>query len=158
MKVEKRPSKNGFGVFATAGMKAGESVLEWKGKIINSYSEAKAMSEDAEGHIIQFGKERYLDPKGTGRFVNHSCDPNCRVKIEGERVYLIALRDIEDGEEITFDYSTTMDEDNWEMECNCGSKNCRKNIRDFKYLPKKLRDHYIKLGIVPEYARRSAEK
>lgn len=50
-------------------------------------------------------------------FVNHSCDPNL------DRNH-VALRDVEPGEELTVDYSQFSDE-NWEMECNCGSKNCR---------------------------------
>lgn len=63
----------------------------------------------------------------------------------------MAIKDIEKGEEITWDYSTTMDEDIWEMDCNCGSKKCRKRIRDFKYLPKEIKERYVKLGIVPDY-------
>ena len=44
-----------------------------------------------------------------------------------------------------------MNEDNWEMNCKCGSKNCRKIIKNFKYLPKKIQQKYIKLKIVPDY-------
>lgn len=61
------------------------------------------------------------------------------------------MRDIKKDEECTFDYSTTMDEDDWEMDCSCGSKNCRHQIRDFKYLPKKLQEKYIEMGIIPDY-------
>ena len=62
-----------------------------------------------------------------------------------------SIKDIKKGEEITWDYSTTMDEDKWEMDCVCQSKNCRKRIKDFKYLPKEIQQKYIKLGIVPDY-------
>ncbi len=39
-------------------------------------------------------------------------------------------------------------EDPFEMDCNCGNKNCREKIRDFKYLPKDIQNKYIKLGVV----------
>jgi hypothetical protein len=44
-----------------------------------------------------------------------------------------------------------MDEDEWEMDCICGSEKCRKRIRDFKYLPKSIQQYYAHLGIVPKY-------
>ncbi|MBI2670644.1 hypothetical protein HYX18_01530 [Candidatus Woesearchaeota archaeon] len=53
--------------------------------------------------------------------------------------------------EITFGYSTFMDENGWEMDCNCESKNCRKRIKGFKYLPKEIQQRYLTLGIVPEF-------
>ena len=37
------------------------------------------------------------------------------------------------------------------MECECGAKNCRKKVRDFKCLDKEIQEKYIALGIVPEY-------
>jgi len=44
-----------------------------------------------------------------------------------------------------------MDEDEWEMDCVCKNKNCRRRIRDLKYLPKEIQQKYIELGIVPKY-------
>ena len=61
------------------------------------------------------------------------------------------IREIAPGEQILFDYSTTMDEDNFEFECLCGSPKCRGRIRDFKHLPMVLRRRYNELGIVPRY-------
>jgi hypothetical protein len=66
-------------------------------------------------------------------------------------VELVALRDIEAGEEVTWDYSTTMFEDDWEIECLCGAYNCRGRIREFRYLPDDIKRKYISFGIVPEY-------
>ena len=64
-------------------------------------------------------------------FVNHSCNPNCGIK---EQISLIAFRNIEFGEEITFDYGTILYSDSgdapYELECTCGHKNCRKKISD----------------------------
>ena len=47
-----------------------------------------------------------------------------------------------------------MNKDGWEMNCNCGSNNCRGKIRDFKYLPPEIQQKYLTLDIVPEYIAR----
>jgi len=60
-------------------------------------------------------------------------------------------RDIFKGQEITWDYSTTMDEDDWELDCVCANALCRGKVRDFKYLPNELKSKYTHLGIVPDY-------
>ncbi len=72
-------------------------------------------------------------------YINHSCNPNSGLIIKNEKVNLIAIKNIKNGKEITYDYSTTINEDNWKMRCNCGSKICRKIIKDFKYLPKNIK-------------------
>jgi hypothetical protein len=51
-----------------------------------------------------------------------------------------------------------MDEDEWEMDCKCKSKNCRKRIRDFKYLPKEIQEKYLRLGIIPKYCKKKSKK
>jgi hypothetical protein len=87
-------------------------------------------------------------------FVNHSCEPNAGLNIQGMDVVLLAIRDIEPDEEIYFDYSTTMDEDDFEMICHCKKPSCRKVIRDFKHLPADRKRFYLSKGVVPEYNRR----
>lgn len=63
----------------------------------------------------------------------------------------MAIHDITSEEEITFDYSTSIDQDSWTMNCRCGSKNCRGVIGEFRLLPNEIQTKYIRLGIVPEY-------
>lgn len=107
-----------------------------------------------DDRYIQIGPDAYLGPSGaTDDLVNHSCDPNAGVIITGKSVALNAIRDIAEGEEITWDYSTTMFEDDWTMACHCGSPLCRGVIREFRLLPKEIRKRYISLGIVPSYNR-----
>jgi len=88
---------------------------------------------------------------GLDDFFNHPCNPNSGLKIQNGKAILVAIKNIKSGEEITWDYSTTMNEDDWEMDCVCGSKNCRGRIRDFKYLPENVQQKYINLRIVPKY-------
>ena len=62
-------------------------------------------------------------PWNTARLLNHSCDPNCQTWIEGRRIFVYANRDIEEGEELTFDYG--FDIENFEDHpCLCGSQQC----------------------------------
>jgi len=62
------------------------------------------------------------------RFMNHSCDPNCETWSEGTRVFVHALRHVQAGEELTYDYNlrpgdpTDRPED---YACKCGSSMCR---------------------------------
>ncbi len=67
------------------------------------------------------------------RFINHSCDPNCQAFLEGDRIYIHALRDISVGEELCYDYAYDRTEDMGEEEeklyiCRCGSARCRGTI------------------------------
>lgn len=146
-------SSVGKSVFANKNFKKGEKIIEFKGKLFTS-EQVPTPYNEVEDHYVQIDKDLYMGPSGgLDDFFNHSCNPNSGLKVRSKRVILIAIKDIKKGEEITWDYSTTMmdDVDNWEMDCMCKSKNCRKRIRDFKYLPKKIQQKYIKLGIVPRY-------
>ena len=53
--------------------------------------------------------------------------------------------------EIVFDYSTTMLERHWELDCGCKSQHCRLRIRDFDLIPATLQRHYLSLGIVQSF-------
>ena len=67
-------------------------------------------------------------------YLNHSCDPN--LGIDGQIIFA-ALRDIEAGEELFFDYGTG-DDDEWEMECTCGAAECRVTITGRDWRPPEL--------------------
>jgi len=141
-----------MGVFATQGIKSSEKIVELRGNYFTIGQIIKKKSIELSAVFFQIGKELYLkSTDGIGAYLNHSCNPNAWIKISGRRVWLVALRRIKQGEEVTFDYSTTMNEDDWEMDCKCGSRNCRKRIRDFKYLPKMAQRKYMRLGIIPKY-------
>jgi SET domain-containing protein len=69
--------------------------------------------------------------------LNHSCDPNCRIFFEGDIVLLIALKDINPNEELTFNYNTTeydMTKQDCSFVCHCGSTNCIGEIKGFTHL------------------------
>ncbi|MEM5812106.1 MAG: SET domain-containing protein-lysine N-methyltransferase [Candidatus Aenigmatarchaeota archaeon] len=135
----------GRGLFAARDIKKGEVIFYFNGKIMSGNEVVKS---GREPYPIQIGDDKYMDWGEPGELINHSCNPNAGVKNDN---HVIAIKNIKKGEEITWDYSTSMDEDCWTMKCYCGSKNCRKRIRDFKYLPKNLQKRYLKLGIVQSF-------
>lgn len=95
-------------------------------------------------HSDYAGWGRYVVDHSPGSYINHSCDPNCYVKMRSIRVKdVYALRGIRRGEELTTDYTATSvdqftrDNDWWAMDCNCGSENCRGRITgDFFRMPR----------------------
>lgn len=133
----------GLGVFANRDIARGEIILKFWGPIID-FKETKRRGP-LECMAIQIGPDRYIDTRPPGVFVNHSCEPNAGIRTSR---FLIALKDIRRGEEIRYDYSTTMEEGSFSMECRCGKPSCRRVVRDFSTLPAALRRSYLGRGVV----------
>ena len=136
----------GRGVFVTRPFAADEEILVFTGAEIDFL--ATLAKGERECDAFQIGVDRYLDLEPPGVFLNHSCDPNTGIR---DNVRLVALRDLGAGEEIRFDYSTTLDEDHWELDCCCGALNCRGRVRDFRWLPTPLKLDRIHRNIVPSF-------
>ncbi len=93
-----------------------------------------------------------MGPSGSyDDYINHSCLPNSGLTFKDNKIFLIAITEIKEDIEIIWDYSTTMDEEDWEMDCRCENKICRGKIKDFKYLPSQIQEEYIRKGIVAPY-------
>jgi hypothetical protein len=144
-------SGTGLGVFARRDFEPAEPVMPFRGPILH-LRELPHPYDEVDDHYVQVDTDLYMGPsRGLDDFVNHSCDPNCGLRIAGEQVGLIAIRHIVRGEEICWDYSTTMSEDDWTMECRCGSKQCRGVVAEYRTLPESTRKRYEALDIVPAY-------
>jgi hypothetical protein len=66
-----------------------------------------------------------IDGEGVAAFINHSCDPNCEADEIKGRVWIIASRDIQAGEELTYDYNLYDGDLDDPSPCFCGASNCR---------------------------------
>ena len=140
-------SKYGLGTFAARDIANREVITVFKGPLLTSYNQAQ--TPEHRDHFFQIGINIYQGKMPERRRpVNHSCNPNSGII---GRMTLIAIKKIKKGKEITFDYSTTMYNDPSKMRCKCGEKNCRHVIKEFKYLPEKTKQRYIKLGIIPKW-------
>jgi hypothetical protein len=150
MLVRRPAGAKGDGVFTPRPICTGKEVLEFSGSSI-LWTDFDDEVHDFE-RFIQVDADVFLgESGGIDDFVNHSCNPNCAMLIDPPR--LVSLRDIEEGEEVTFDYSVTSTESpsDWSMKCHCGSKNCRGKISGFATLPPDIQSEYLRLGIVPGY-------
>jgi hypothetical protein len=147
------PARIGRGVFAARTFRRGDTVLAIDGRVVNYVRLWEREGSRFSANCIRFGPETYLDPgDGPASFLNHSCAPNAAIGKTDNRLYLVAARRISKGEEITFDYSTTIgDDDVWTMRCRCGRASCRRVIRNFGSLPVSLRAHYLENGFVPPF-------
>lgn len=142
---ENKSSIQGTGIFAAENIKKGEYVCKIEGKKIKwVYNEKTDRQKCANWFGIS--KNFWIDPSYPLSQLNHSCNPNIGLK---GMIRFYSLRDIEAGEEITFDYSTSEEESEWVMKCLCGSKNCRKEITSIQFLNKKIFNHY--LPYIPTY-------
>jgi len=141
----------GLGVFASRDLMAGEIILAIEGPIID-FAETKRRGP-RECMAIQIGPDHYIDTQPPGVFVNHSCEPNAGIR---KSRHLTALREIRRGQEIRYDYSTTMEEHSFTMQCLCGAPTCREWVRDFSTLPGPLRERYLARGIVMDFILKSA--
>ena len=128
---------HGRGVFATRRIEKGERIIEYLGERV-SHDEADRryeLKDDNDSHTFLFivDSKTVIDAGTDGneaRFFNHSCDPNCESVVEKRRVFIEAIRAIEPGEEMTYDYQIYRDHDDPEnideiFACRCGFANCR---------------------------------
>jgi SET domain-containing protein len=121
-----RPSQiHGVGGFARVDIPSGARILEYKGEKITK-NESLARCEQNNEYIFGLNEEYDLDGNvswNPARFLNHSCAPNCEaVSCEGQ-IWIVGIRKITEGEELTFNYGYDL-EDWREHPCRCGAIGC----------------------------------
>jgi SET domain-containing protein len=113
------------GVYATSRIKKDARVVEYTGPRITRKTADDRYDEAAITYLFGMDDGKtIIDGHGVAQFINHSCDPNCESDQIDDKVWIIALRDIEPGEELTYDYSL-YDGDGEPAPCYCGAKDCR---------------------------------
>lgn len=132
--------KSGRGLFATDFIKKGEWIAEWGGAVACETA-LSMFPADRHANCVQVGPDAYLVPTTLtdGDYINHSCDPNSG--IQGQAT-LIAIRDIQPGEEITYDYAMTDTSPYDEFTCCCGASVCRHRITGNDWRQPELRLRY----------------
>ncbi len=116
---------HGRGAYAHRAIPADMEVIEYVGeRIAKDESERRCLAENP--YIFTINDEWDVDgdvPWNPARYLNHSCAPNCEAQQVGDRVWIVALRPIEAGEELTFNYGYGL-EDWRDYPCRCGAPNC----------------------------------
>lgn len=128
---------HGKGVFATADIPRGSRIIEYLGEIVSWDEAQRRHPHDPkdpnhtfyfhvdDGHVIDA-----LYGGNDARWINHSCAPNCRADERDGRIFIVARRLIQAGEELNYDYGLVIDEPltpelKAEYPCRCGSPRCR---------------------------------
>jgi uncharacterized protein len=133
----RRSAVHGRGVFARRRIRRGTRIIEYLGERV-SHREADRRYEHkhhGDNHTFLFIVDggTVIDAGIGGneaRFINHSCDPNCESVIEQRRIFIEAVRTIQPGEELTYDYRIGRDRSDPPnvdqiFACRCGAAHCR---------------------------------
>ncbi len=128
---------HGKGGFAKTHIPEGTRIIEYVGEKITKAEtdrrteivyERHEKNPNEEGAVYIFTLNQRYDIDGDveynkARLLNHSCDPNCETDIIQGKIWIIATRDIEKGEEVVYNYG--FDYDSYEDHpCRCGSDRC----------------------------------
>ncbi|KAL9224144.1 hypothetical protein vseg_000210 [Gypsophila vaccaria] len=125
----------GWGVVAAESINKGDFVIEYVGEVVDDVECTQRLwamkNKDVKNfYMCEIRKDFTIDATFKGnasRFLNHSCDPNCKMEkwqVEGEvRVGVFATRAIDVGEPLTYDYRFV--QFGPEVKCHCGAANCQ---------------------------------
>ncbi len=136
-------TNTGKGIFSAKGLELNYPVCSIRGQIVNFSETIK--DKKTESFYLQIGEDKYIKSLFPFYLFNHSCNPNCGIN---ENMELVTIRPVKKGEELCWDFSTSMMERSWKMKCNCKEKNCRSVIQDFDTLPQNVQLEYLNMDIV----------
>ncbi|KAK9130532.1 hypothetical protein Sjap_011019 [Stephania japonica] len=133
-----------LGLYTSQFIPRGAMVVEYVGEIVGlrvadkreiEYQSGRRLQYKSACYFFRIDKEHIIDATrkgGIARFVNHSCLPNCVAKVisvrNEKKVVFFAERDINQGEEITYDYHFNHEDEGKKIPCFCNSKNCRRYL------------------------------
>lgn len=137
------PSAFGKGVFAARNLEAGSVICKFTGPLI-SFADTLRLG-DQESYAVQIDYDAYRLCEPPFVYTNHSCVPNCGVN---QHFQMVAIENIAAGEELFWDYSTSMLERHWTMPCACGHAQCRTLITDFDLLDESIQSYYLERNLV----------
>ena len=146
--IKRRSSIHGYGIYARRDIAKGTRVIEYVGeRVTHKESEKRAdrdmfaaAENDDHGAVYIFVLNKRYDidgnvPYNTAKYINHSCDPNCETEIIRGKIWVIALRDIKKGEELSYNYGYDLDD--WEKHpCRCMTSRCMGYIASEELWPK----------------------
>jgi SET domain-containing protein len=139
---------HGYGVFARRRIRKGTTVLEYLGdRLTHQQADARYAEKDPrDSHTFLFTVDaKTVIDAGVGgneaRYVNHGCDPNCQSVSLNKRIFIEAIRTIQPGEELAYDYQIQRDDDDpLDVEaifaCRCGAQECRGSMLEARKMAK----------------------
>ena len=138
-RIEPSPIQ-GLGAFATQRILKGTRLIEYTGERLSpKQADERYPDDEASRHhtyLFAIDDDLVVDAAVNGneaRFINQSCNPNCDAVIDDKRIWIETIRDVEPGEELSYDYAYVLDERHTpaakrRFPCHCGSPKCRGTI------------------------------
>ncbi|XP_043245786.1 histone-lysine N-methyltransferase ash1-like [Amphibalanus amphitrite] len=128
--------EKGWGIMTRRPIRAGTFILEYVGEIVSEKEFKRRMQtryiNDQHHYCLNLDRGMVIDGHrmgSIGRFVNHSCSPNCEMQkweMNGlHRMALFSKEDIPGGTELTYDYNFALFNPAVGQKCHCGSEDCR---------------------------------
>ena len=139
--VRQTADRGGHTVVANQAIRKGELIVVWSGKLVDG-DELQSLPADVRRYSLQVEENHYLvslsdcEPPD---FVNHCCTPNAGL---AGQISLVAMRDIQAGEEVTYDYAMSDGSSYDEFPCGCGSRHCRGQVSGADWLRADLWTRY----------------
>ena len=123
--VIRSSSIHAAGCYTTQPIRKGARVCEYDGRRLSKSVADERYADRPVTYLFTCGRNTVIDGFGTAMFLNHSCDPNCETvqEVDG-RIYIIAIRNVAAGEELTYEYNLH-DSDEAGADCYCGAGACR---------------------------------
>lgn len=129
---------HGNGVFASKNIKKNTKIIQYVGeKIPRSEGDKRSelrlktyLDSKKTGSVYIFELNKKYDLDGSplynkARYINHSCEPNCEVDINNDKIWISSIKNIKKGEELSYDYGFSFDKNDYrDHVCKCGSKYC----------------------------------
>lgn len=125
--VQSTDTRGGHTVVAREPIAKGELIAIWSGILVQS-TELDLLPVTVRRYSLQVEEDQYLVSLSDcepADYVNHSCSPNSGLS---GQIALVAMRDIQAGEEVTYDYAMSDGSSYDEFQCGCGSEKCRTSI------------------------------
>ncbi len=159
MIIVKKSSIHHKGVFAKKDIAKGVRIIEYVGEKVLTKEAGRRVDitldhhrkNQAQGAVYTFELNKRYSIDGNvsynvARHINHSCTPNAETDIIRGKIWIIAIRDIKKGEEITYNYGYDLDENYKDHPCRCATARCVGFIIHEKFWPKlkKIRESALK--------------
>jgi uncharacterized protein len=124
--VIRRSKIDSEGCYTLQPITKGRRIVEYTGPRLTIKEADDLYDEHARTYLFGLTDGKHvIDGEGVAAFINHCCDPNCEAEEIDGHVWIIALRDIAAGEELTYDYNLYDGDGNDLALCFCGARNCR---------------------------------
>jgi len=145
------------GCYTTSPIAKGVKVVEYTGARIKKQAADARFKDSKITYLFGVGDgSRVINGFGMAMYINHSCDPNCETEEVGGKVWVMSLRVIAPGEELTYDYNL-YDGDEDDARCYCGARTCRKTMYSPEEIARRKRAARRKVLRAAE-ARKQAKK